>query len=95
MSKFVACFMIVVIILSLFAVLTGSGSTFSVKDYLNGLSNPPQKPTPPTEPTWGDMAFFDKVGNGFKFVGQCLWYPFEYIAYMFQTVAFFFKGVKI
>lgn len=94
MSKVISCILIVCIVLSLVAVLTGSGQDFSLKDYVNGLSSPPVMPAVPEAPEWSGN-FFGDLGSGLQFIGKCLWYPFQFIGYIANVVTFFFKGLRV
>lgn len=66
---------------------------FSVVEYTNGLQSAPSKPV---LPDWNYVQsgenIFERAGNFFIYLGQCIAYPFAWIQYITQTIGYITGG---
>jgi|GEM_PF-5811645 len=99
MSKAIVVCITLVLLLSLLCYFTAT--SFNLRAYLDNLDNVPSKPA---LPDWSKVTYaFDNItaiGDAmtalksfFVFIGDCLAYPFKYIAYLTKTVFVLSNGM--
>lgn len=99
MSKAIVVCITLVLLFSLLCYFTAT--SFNLRAYLDNLDNVPSKPA---LPDWSKVTYaFDNINtigdsmaalrSFFVFIGDCLAYPFRYIAYLTKTVFVLSNGM--
>lgn len=99
MSKAIVVCITLVLLLSLLCYFTAT--SFNLRAYLDNLDNVPSKPA---LPDWSKVTYafgnITTIGDAmtalksfFVFIGDCLAYPFKYIAYLTKIVFVLSNGM--
>lgn len=107
MSKVLSGALCIVLILALLCYFTGT--SFNLKAYAENLDNLPDKPTLPTfddvlsafdnirdyDILLAFVDFCKALGPFFKFLFNCIAYPFQWIAYIIEVVLVITNGMIV